>query len=70
MSTVKDLLRLNYFYDLRLSRIRFDVQDVNTRRNEGREPPGTAARCVDVAIRAERRTASVPTKVVELVARL
>src|SRR5947208_13285252 len=63
----KNLFRFNHLNDLRFSRIRFDVNDVNTRRaNPGHNQ--VAALDVRVGrIRTKRRAARVPAEMMQLV---
>src|SRR5262245_23172652 len=66
----KDFLRLDDFHDLRLSRIRLSVDDVNTR---GADPGHNEIAPFHVRmrrVRAERGTARVPTKVMQFVAKI
>ena len=62
ISTCKNFFRFDYFDDLRFSRIGLRVDNVNARRAQSRHDKVTAFNVRMRRIRAERRAARVPTK--------
>src|SRR5262245_21969332 len=61
-------LRLNHLYDLRVSRIRLGVDDMDTRRMDARHDQVTSLHMRMRSVRAQARAACVPAEMMQFVA--